>query len=350
MVSQPHVRWVYLVSSGSSIGLIFSGLLLDSAFFTGLGVLVFLYLPYLASNIMLSLRKWIIRFAEESPTKFTMYVALLALLVVSLLDLVYADPTSGAFWTGVLVEAHGLVFDLFVVTLLLGGLERLRKKRLRKKLEIQSYHDLIDDLRHLETPEAARQIASAIRRLNERDVAEIDLHDCYLRGMTFESIKLTKGANLKEADFRDVEIGEAIFRGANLFGAKFQDADLRGADFTGATIWGAQFDGATLHHAHFDNANTTDGAEFGPARSSEEEDVECSISFCKARLARAHFCGAVLKFVDFRSALNLNAGQLCEAETLGGSKLDDDLMEEIENNCRPGLLSENPFAGTNPID
>ncbi len=63
----------------------------------------------------------------------------------------------------VFVKAHGMLFDILVIGILILFLSKLAEKRIAN----QRYLDEIDDFRDWESDEAAHRIAGNIRRLNK---------------------------------------------------------------------------------------------------------------------------------------------------------------------------------------
>ena len=72
-----------------------------------------------------------------------------------------------------------------------------------------------------------------------------------LRGANFRGANLGD-ADLRGANFRGANLGDADLRGANLRDANLGGADLRGANLRGADLRGANLWGANLRDANFD--------------------------------------------------------------------------------------------------
>jgi hypothetical protein len=87
----------------------------------------------------------------SSPVAISITVFIVATLVV--VGLSYKDY-GPEFWLNVKVEAHGMLFDILVIGVLILWLNQLGEKR----REIQRYIDEIDDFRGWESEEAAHRI------------------------------------------------------------------------------------------------------------------------------------------------------------------------------------------------
>jgi uncharacterized protein YjbI with pentapeptide repeats len=133
------------------------------------------------------------------------------------------------FYEKILVEAHGMVMDIFVFGVLIFYINRKSGKR----MEVKRYKDEIDDFRNWKTPESAYRITGNIRRLTRNGVTRINLSDCFLR----------------EMDLRDLNLQQADLTNADLRGASLVGADLRGAK--GLTVE-MLCEVKTLHKARLD--------------------------------------------------------------------------------------------------
>ena len=150
------------------------------------------------------------------------------------------------FLENVLVEAHGMLFDILVIGILILFLNKLAEKRITN----QRYIDEIDDFRGWLNKEAAHRIAGNIKRLNRNGFkGKINLSDCFLN-----SIDLN-GINLQEANLDNAKLQNADLKNANLQKAYFVGANLKKADLKGANLKGADLKGANLVYADRAEAN-----------------------------------------------------------------------------------------------
>ena len=112
----------------------------------------------------------------ERPILTTSLVLLFVSIVVISLSLKYYLNDFANFWPQILVEAHGMVFDITVIGILIFWLNQNGEIRQR----IRTYRDEIDDFRLWESDEAAFRTVGNIKRLNRHKIHEINLVNCYL--------------------------------------------------------------------------------------------------------------------------------------------------------------------------
>ncbi|MFN0034656.1 MAG: pentapeptide repeat-containing protein [Saprospiraceae bacterium] len=181
----------------------------------------------------------ILDYLTASPARFF----LLAALVWGGL-MCYLNFRDGAnfSWHDLLVEANGMVFDLFVFGILLSVYEALKEK----KEKIARLHEEIDDYRGWDEKEAMYRIVGAVRRLNKLKVSKMVLAMCYLKGAQLSNANLRE-SNLQTANLREAFLQLADFSHAHLSHADFRQAELNGANFQGADLSWTKLQGANFH-------------------------------------------------------------------------------------------------------
>lgn len=255
-------------------------------------------------------------------------VFIFATIVVIAISLKYYDAE---FAENLLVEAHGMLFDILVIGIFILSLNRLAEKR----IENQRYLDEIDDFRGWNSKEAAYKIAGNIRRLNRNGFkGRINLHECYMHSVDLRKVTLI-GANLEKTDLTNANLEGAYFRNANLRGAKLVKAKL---------------DKASLMRTNLEEANLVE-ANLQGADLLKANLVNSNLK--EAKLNNANLYGANLKGVDFQEAdLNgvktfLFIQQLAEVKSLYKAKLDPTLMKQVKEKC-PHLLENPKVPNTRP--
>ena len=192
------------------------------------------------------------------------------------LDIYYLDGLGD-----VLVEAHGLIFDLFIFGIVLTAYEVIRSKQDK----VERYKEELDDYREWKEDEAGYRVAGIIRRLESEGVEDINfdklnlskcskeivekavktgariisLQEAKLYGANLQEANLL-GANLQEAglyraNLQEAKLGSANLLGANLLGANLQEADLGSANLQEADLGGANLQEAKLYQANLQEAN-----------------------------------------------------------------------------------------------
>ena len=210
------------------------------------------------------LRKTISRFTKsiQTPIGITIIVGIFLISIITVLDIKYLETSNGR---DVLIEAHGLLFDIFVFGVLLAYLNKF----LEKKQRSERYKEEIDDFRGWEEKEAKYRILGNIKRLNKLGFGRIDLNNCYLAHADLQQAYLVKSnlknvdlseANLKFADLSYADLSYANLSGADLShtllrGANLQNAILKNCILDHTSLWRANLEQADLSHAMLKQTN-----------------------------------------------------------------------------------------------
>jgi uncharacterized protein YjbI with pentapeptide repeats len=205
--------------------------------------------------------KKIIVLISNKITTITHVFGILAFVVGALLliyDVRYLFSFEGGwdYINNIIVEAHGLFFDLLVLGVLISIYERRR----HRKEAIERNENLIDDFRGWDEKEATFRIVGAIKRLNKLKVTKINLKNCFLNNAHMGGLNL-QGANLHLASFKGALLWTTNFQGAEIICANFENADLRNADFKNASLLTSIFSGAQLTNVNFEGSDLR-GANF----------------------------------------------------------------------------------------
>jgi hypothetical protein len=196
---------------------------------------------------MSRIRGWLESLSAEGPVRLALYVfVLVSIVVIAISFRLY----SREFFEGILVEAHGMLFDLLVIGVFVLWLNKLGERR----LTVQRYRDEIEDFLGWESDEAMHRIVGNIKRLNREGVTSIWLGKAYLRGANLRGANLSR-ANLTDANLSEADLTEAKLTGANLYRANLRGAELLGINLEGADLSGADLSEASLDWANLDGAN-----------------------------------------------------------------------------------------------
>ncbi len=252
----------------------------------------------------------------EKPvlTSFLVLVFLTA-LVLGLSYQYYVEDNYN-FVGQVLAEAHGMLFDIAVIGILIYWLNENGQKNLR----IRTYKDEIDDFRLWESEEAAFRTVGNIKRLNRHHIFDIDLVNCHLARTNLSYINLA-GANLNSANvansnlvqcnLENTRMNQTNFEGSNLNQAQLQKSYASGANFNNTFLMKADLSGAFLIKASFVNAFLTESNLRG------------------AFVMGVDFENATLYKADLREAEGLTVEQLLTAKSLYQVLLDEPLLAEV---------------------
>lgn len=168
----------------------------------------------------------------------TITLLILALIVMGL-SFIYLDGYPASRIGDILVEAHGLLFDLVVFGILFVGFSKMQEKKHEDRINC----NLIDDYRNWTSEEATHRILGGIRRLSENNYHHIDASGCFLRNANLDGVLLAS-ANFRHAMLRGASFRRAKLRGANLYGADCRGVDFSDSDLDKCILAGADLRGA----------------------------------------------------------------------------------------------------------
>ena len=142
-----------------------------------------------------------------------------------------------------------------------------------------------------------------------------------------------------ETDYKDLywaDLSEAHLEGAILESTILKRADLRGSHLQGADISRGNLEGADLGPLYENNKiiNITN-LEGATLKNANLENADLG----SANLENAFLYTANLKGANLKGTQNLMVEQLCSAKTLYQTKMDIELLSQVETTC-PKLLDE----------
>src|SRR6187549_1285218 len=178
----------------------------------------------------------------------TIVLVLVTILVLSLSMRFYLNDFD-SFIQQILAEAHGMIFDIAVIGILIFWLNQNGETRQR----IRTYKDEIDDFRLWESEEAAFRTVGNIKRLNRHKIHEINLVNCFLPRTNLNYVNLTS-SNLNSANISQSSLIECNLESARLNQTNFENSNLNQANLRSAYASGANFKDAFLIKAYFENA------------------------------------------------------------------------------------------------
>ncbi|HEY3402983.1 MAG TPA: pentapeptide repeat-containing protein [Ohtaekwangia sp.] len=255
----------------------------------------------------------------EKPLLTSSLVLLIVTLVVIGLSLRYYIEDFDSFMGQVLAEAHGMIFDIAVIGILIFWLNHNGEIRQR----IRTYKDEIDDFRLWESEEAAFRTVGNIKRLNRHKIHDINLVNCHLPRTNLNYVNLSSSnlnsanisqSSLIESNLENARLNQTNFENSNLNQAILKSAYASGAIFKDAFLIKAQFENAFLIKANFNNAFL----------------MEANLQNCY--LMGADFENASLYKADLRGAKGLTIEQLSKVKTLYLARFDDEILNQIKTN------------------
>jgi len=255
----------------------------------------------------------------EKPLLTSTIVLFVVAIIVIGLSLPYYINDFDQFIQQVLAEAHGMIFDIAVIGILLFWLNKNGEIRQR----IRTYKDEIDDFRLWESEEAAFRTVGNIKRLNRHRIHDLNLVNCYLPRTNLNYVNLS-GSNLNSANITQSSLIEGNLENARLNQTNFENSNLNQAILKGAYASGANFKDAFLIKAQFENAFLIK-ANFNNAFLMEANLQNCYVM-------GADFENASLYKADLRGAKGLTVEQLSKVKTLYLAKFDEEILEQIKTN------------------
>ena len=204
-----------------------------------------------------------------------------------------------------------------------------------RSLFVDNKYLIIVDIIKTTVEDWKNELATA--NLSEIDLSDSDLSHANLRT-----------ANLTRAILRSANLLEANLMNARLIGADISHADLsgswfNGANFNGANLYEADLSYSDLSAAVFDEADMRlAGLLYTTLKSTKFRKAKLmGADFGESDFTMADLRSADLRYADLRLVKNLKVEQLCVAETLYGTKLDNDLKKAVEKKCHH-LLEKRP--------
>ncbi len=172
----------------------------------------------------------------EKPLLTSAIVLVCVAVVVLGLSMSYYIADFHGFWGQILAEAHGMIFDIAVIGILIFWLNQNGEIRQR----IRTYKDEIDDFRLWESEEAAFRTVGNIKRLNRHKIFEINLVNCHLARTNLSHVNL-KASNLNSSNISNSSLIETNLENTRLNQTILENSNLNQANLRGAYASGANF-------------------------------------------------------------------------------------------------------------
>jgi BTB/POZ domain-containing protein KCTD9 len=262
----------------------------------------------------------------EKPILTSAIVLVVLAIIVLGFSLKYYLNDFENFFEQVMAEAHGMLFDIAVIGMLIFWLNKNGEMRQR----IRTYKDEIDDFRLWESEEAAFRTVGNIKRLNRHNIREINLVNCHLSRTNLNYVNLA-GSNLNSADISNAFLIETNLENTRLNQTNLENSNLNQANLKGAYASGANFKDAYLIKAQLENAFLIK-SNFKNAFLMESNLRGCY-------LTGADFDNASLYKADLRGAKGLTIEQLTKAKTLYLAQFDEEILNQIKSSI-PELVGK----------
>lgn len=261
----------------------------------------------------------------ERPVTISLFVLLCLSVLVLSLSYNYYQNDFDNFWREVLAEAHGMLFDIAIIGILIYWLN----ERGQKRQAIRTYRDEIEDFRTWQSEEAAFRTVGNVKRLNRNKIYSINLVDCYLTRTNLSHVIL-KDANLNNANVTYANLVEC-----NLEGSRLNQTNFEGSNLNQACLHKAYASGANFRQTYMIKANLQSAFLI---KSDFENAFMMEANLRGAYVVGANFKNANLYKADLRGVDGLTLEQLTQARTLHQALLDDDILAQIKEQHAQLLL------------
>lgn len=185
------------------------------------------------------------------------------------------------------------------------------------------YLEQIDDFRNWNSEEASFRVAGLIKRLNRNGETKIDIHQCFIKGVRLESLKIEdsncyqtnfNNSSMKNVEFINCKLKGSSFRQLSASSITFEHCFMRIIQSQNAEITGSSFLDCDLVRANFRNTDLK-GTIF------KDSDLEDTV-----------FENANLENTNFLGCKNLTLSQILTARSIKSIKLEPDLLTELKVN------------------
>ena len=235
-----------------------------------------------------------------NPLIFYLAIGGLVLLVIVALDLIFR-PNG----IDILVEFHGLFFDLIVFGVILTIYDAWKQKRER----VSNLLDQLDDFWDWKTDEGILRKVGIIKRLVETNYALPRMTAIYLAGADFFNMEFDRlifqNSKLESSKFNWAKLHDSFFSSSNfknsnfehcifykstIAASDFENANLKFCNFVETVIRGnVNFRNANLHSAVFENS------EFKPEAFGYPDFTDSDISMANLYGADLTHCKGLTK-------------------------------------------------------
>lgn len=210
------------------------------------------------SNLKMSTKFWIdYEMINYSAILFFLLIGLISSTIIIILDL--NDPKFS--WHDILVEAHGLIFDLLVFGLIWTVFEFFKNK----KEKISAKKEEIDDLIQLKTDEARVGIISKMNSLYSMGVRKFYISGAYIKNGSLQEMDLTDSmmvllnfengsfvrSNLKNVNLTSSNLKNVYFTSASLENTQLTRSNLKKAKFTDTDFYCSDLSFCNFREAEF---------------------------------------------------------------------------------------------------
>lgn len=201
-------------------------------------------------------------------------IVFIILTVIGLFAVLYLNVYDNDFNVhDIIVEFHGLIFDLIIFGLLITIYDSVKSRQdkiIRYKEEIQDYSGW-------ESDEAKYRIKGLIKRLINLNAKKVGLFGCFIKNCPYTK-KMTDWkfatAKLYNSHFIDCDLSKSTFYLSELHDSSFHKVNLTDCDFGLAVLDECNFSNCILNNTNFDFAYVREQDWFKELRIEENIGVD----------------------------------------------------------------------------
>ncbi|MEL0651710.1 pentapeptide repeat-containing protein [Algibacter sp. TI.3.09] len=193
----------------------------------------------------------------NSKINLFILLGILGVLLIIILDLI--DKKFN--FHDILVELHGLIYDLFVFGIVLTIYETNKERKQEKERitkakseKIERYKEEINDFRFWKSEEAKFRISGLVKRLIKLNEKELNLKHCFLQNAN----GITENEEMQKWNFSAANLNDTSWLMNNCSNSIFYLTELYQSSFRNVNLTNCKFDSAILFKTQFTECNLTD--------------------------------------------------------------------------------------------
>jgi len=169
------------------------------------------------------------KFVNKDYSEFVLFVPLF-IVVLFIIGILHYTHLTEDNYIDIIVEAHGLLFDIFLFGLILTWY----RGRISKGAAIEMHQEKLDDLGYWNADEATWKAVGIIKRLNRLE-AKINMKNLHLKKGILDGITF-KNCSIDNVDFSDTKFNNITFTEVTIEQISCSDAEWRNIKFLNCKI------------------------------------------------------------------------------------------------------------------
>jgi len=223
------------------------------------------------------------------------WIFIIFFLTISGIIFFLKNKVVDEFWGGVLVEATGFLFDIF----LFGVLFTIYDSISNKKRLIENYRNEIDFFRTWNSKESSHRIAGNIRLLNNLNISKVNLEVCEMSELNLMKINLS-GSYFHHTELNNITFAKSNFSFSEIVFSEFDNCTFNNVNFQNTIIEKpcSYFRHCYLADTNFNNSNLS-GVSF-------ENCILSGASFRNANINGTTFSNCIVETEDWINELQID--------------------------------------------